>query len=342
MIDPPVDQQENDIFELSPQLLDTLLKDHTMSTDECQVNIFWATDSNAYLGDGYQYADQITVDAITGDNRNVIVPRAVKSRQEQQQRSRDMAEVFTPSWICNKQNNLIDNAWFGREGVFNTEVDYPDGTRSWIVNANPVVFPEGKTWRDYVNENRLEITCGEAPFLVSRYDRVTGEFIPVDRRIGLLDRKLRVVCENTDSTGDWVTAARAAYMSIYGYEWQGDSIVLARKALLSTFIEFYQDKFHKDPSIELLLEIADIISWNIWQMDGLKGVIPNSCNNAAKYHNEVPSLFSPEDLEDHKTQTLSDCPGCKNKDIFLHTGKYAIIRDWKEDKVLPFVSLIKG
>ncbi|MDE7190565.1 MAG: restriction endonuclease subunit M, partial [Muribaculaceae bacterium] len=151
MIDPQVDIKENDIFELSPELLNTLLKDHTLSTDECQVNIFWATDSYAFRGEGYQYVDQITIDSITGDNGNVIVPRAVKSRQEQQQRSREMAEVFTPSWICNKQNNLIDNAWFGREGVFNTEIDNIDGSHSWIVNTATIIFPEGKTWRDYVN-----------------------------------------------------------------------------------------------------------------------------------------------------------------------------------------------
>ncbi|MDE6445089.1 MAG: restriction endonuclease subunit M, partial [Muribaculaceae bacterium] len=111
MIDHLVDIKENDIFELSPELLNTLLKDHTLSTDKCQVNIFWATDNYSDRGKGYQYSDQITIGAITGNNGDVIVPRAVKSREQQQQRSRDMAEVFTPSWICNKQNNLVDNAW---------------------------------------------------------------------------------------------------------------------------------------------------------------------------------------------------------------------------------------
>ena len=336
-----VDIQENEIFELSPELLNTLLKDHTLSTDECQVNIFWATDSYSSRGTGYHYADQITIDAITGDNGNVIVPRAVKSREQQQQRSREMAEVFTPSWICNKQNNLVDNAWFGREGVFNTEVDNPDGPHSWIVNTEPVVFPEDKTWRDYVNENRLEITCGEAPYLVSRYDTVTGEPISVERRIGLLDRKLRVVCENTETTDEWLKAAQAAYMSIYGYEWQGDNLILAREALLCTFIEYYRVKFGKNPMLESLRQIADIISWNIWQMDGLKGVIPNSCVKLPKLKNEPSSLFSPEDLEEQEEITLFDCPGCKNKDIHAHTGKYALIKDWKENKVLTFVSLLK-
>ena len=252
-----------------------------------------------------------------------------------------MAEVFTPSWLCNKQNNLVDNAWFGRDGVFNIEVDNPDGSHSWIINTNPVVFPEGKTWRDYVNENRLEITCGEAPYLVSRYDTVTGEPIPVNHRIGLLDRKLRVVGENTETTSDWLNAAKAAYMSTYGYEWQGDNLILAREALLCTFVEYYRAKFGKEPIIEFLLDIADIISWNIWQMDGLKGVIPNSCVKLPKVKNEPKSLFSFVDSEEHGELILSDCPGCKNRDIHSHTGKYALIKDWKEDKVLTFVSLLK-
>lgn len=341
MIESQVDIKENEIFELSPELLSTLLKDHTLSIDTEQVNIFWATNNYADLGKGYQYSDQITIKSITGANGDIIVPRSLKTREQQQQRSREMAEVFTPSWICNKQNNLVDNAWFGREGVFNTEIDNSDGTHSWIVNAEPITFPEGKTWRDYVNENRLEITCGEAPYLVSRYDTVTGEPIPVEHRIGLLDRKLRVVSENTETASDWLKAAKAAYMSTYGYEWQGDSLILAREALLYTFIDYYYAKFGKEPLLKTLQYIADIISWNIWQMDGLKGVIPNSCIKIPKLKNGTSSLFSPEDLGESEEQTLFDCPGCKNKDIHSHTGKYAIIKDWKENKILTFVSLIK-
>ena len=169
------DIRENEIFEQLPDLLSILLMDRTLSSENCQVNIFWATSNYADLGAGYQYGDQITLEAITGKNGNIIKPRAVKSREMQQQRSREMAEVFTPSWICNKQNNLIDNAWFGRENVFNIEVDNPDGSHSWIPSEEKIVFPEDKTWHDYINEKRLEITCGEAPYLVSRYDSVSGE-----------------------------------------------------------------------------------------------------------------------------------------------------------------------
>lgn len=331
-----VDIQENDILEASPELLATLLKDHTTND-----NIFWATDNYADRGAGYQFSDPITIESITGENGTVIVPRALKSRQQQQQRSREMAEVFTPSWICNKQNNLVDNAWFGRNDVFNTEIDNPDGSHTWLPSDGKIEFPEGKTWHDYVNENRLEITCGEAPYLVSRYDTVTGESIPVESRIGMLDRKLRVVGENTEKTRDWLKAAKAAYMSTYGYEWQGDNLILAREALLYTFIDYFRAKFGKGPVLKSLQDIADIISWNIWQMDGLKGVIPNSCIKIPKFKNEPSSLFSLEDLGEQEDPILFDCPGCKNKDIHSHTGTYAVIKDWKENKVLTFVSLIK-
>lgn len=181
-----IDIKEDEIAALSPELLTILLKDHTLSTPDVQVNIIWATNNYSYLGDGFAYSDQITVDKITGEYGKIIIPRAAKATDAQRQRSREMAEVFTPSWICNKQNNLIDNAWFGRDNVFNTEVDATDGSHSWVVNDNHITFPDGKSWRDYVGDTRMEITCGEAPYLVSRYDTVTGEKIPIEKRIGLL------------------------------------------------------------------------------------------------------------------------------------------------------------
>lgn len=325
------DIRENEIYEQSPELLSILLMDRTLSSENCQVNIFWATNNYAYLGAGYKYDDQISLDAITGKNGEVIKPRAVKSREMQQQRSREMAEVFTPSWICNKQNNLVDNTWFGRENVFNTEVDNPDGSHSWIHSDKKIVFPEGKTWHDYIKENRLEITCGEAPYLVSRYDSVTGEPIQIERRIGLLDRKLRIIGENTQTSSEWLKAAQSAYMSIYGYEWQGDNLFLARESLLYTFIDYYKAKFGKKPQLKSLKYIASIISWNIWQMDGLKGVIPGSCHRVQQI---VHSLFD-------SNVTIQECEGCQKGDIHKHNGTYCRIKDWSSNKTLTFVSLLK-
>ena len=319
---------------ISPDLLSILLKDHTTHS-----NIFWATDNYAHLGTGYQFSNPITVEAITGENGNVIVPRSVKSRQQQQQRSREMAEVFTPSWVCNKQNNLIDNAWFGRENVFNTEIDNPDGSHSWQPAKGKIEFPEGKTWRDYVTENRLEITCGEAPYLASKYDAVSGDKISVDKRIGLLDRKLRVVGENVSTSGEWLAAAKAALRSTYAYEWQGDNLVLARKNLLETVIDFYRAKFGREIPSQSLPGIAYIISWNIWQMDGLKGVIPGSCGERRTV---VADLFG-------ETEIIEQCQGCRNGNIRQHNGTYALIAEWpatisssqvRHKKTLRFIDLL--
>jgi len=329
------DIKENQILAASPELLSALLKDHTTKG-----NIFWATDDYADRGAGYQFSDLITVEAITGENGNIIVPRAVKPRQQQQQRSREMAEVFTPSWICNKQNNLVDNAWFGRGNVFNTEIDNPDGFHTWLPSAGKIEFPEGRTWRDYVTECRLEITCGEAPYLVSRYDAVTGLSLPVEMRVGLLDRKLRIVGENTEKSGEWLAAAKAALRSTYGFEWQGDNLILARENILCTVLDYYRAKFDRELPKQSLPGLAYIISWNIWQMDGLKGVIPNSCGERRTV---VRDLFG-------ETEVVSRCQGCKDGDIRHHNGRYALIVDWpcdvtssqvKHKKPIRFIDLIK-
>lgn len=70
----------------------------------------------------------------------------------------------------------------------------------------------------YVDELRMEITCGEAPYLVSHYNATTVKIIPLKQRIGLLDHKLRVVEENSNNETDWLTwSKREFFESIYGF-----------------------------------------------------------------------------------------------------------------------------
>ena len=319
-------EEKVDMFEsnIPKDILDTLLRDHTT-----QRNIFWGTRDYEQWGEGYAEMDEITYEKISDNNK--IIPRVLKNRLQQSARSRDMAEVFTPAWVCNAQNNLIDNAWFGRDGVFNTEIN-EDGKHTWIPTTTPIEFPEGKIWKDYIRDNRMEITCGEAPYITSRYDTTTGEFIHVDRRIGLLDRKLRIINENVHTSDEWLTATQDAYKSIYGFEWQGDNLLLAREAMLYTFIENYELKFGKFPLVAPIKCIANIISWNIWQMDGLKGVIPNSCR---------AELILSQDLFSDSTSQKKICEGCAKGDIYKHNGVYCNIMDWSAGKPIKFVSLLK-
>ena len=332
-----VDISEQDIWDYEPDVLKKLLIDHTMSAHARKedndstkvVNIFWATsDYEAQRKNdedkiGFRYDDQILPENIIGQNGRIIMPRVLKDKRLQTDRTKDKAEVFTPSWVCNAQNNLIDEAWFGRKDVFNHEIINADGTHSWVATDGKIEFPEGdkqKTWKKYVTENRMEITCGEAPYLASRYDTTTGESIPLHNRIGLLDRKLRVVSENTETSSEWLQWARKACMHTYGYEWQGDNLLLAREALLYTFIEHYKAKF---PNEELkrssVIGIARIISWNIWQMDGIKMVVPDSCDKQYE-----TGLFG----EIKKRE----CKGCKDGTITGHIGVHCLIRDWSKTK----------
>ena len=309
----------------TPDILMQLLRDHT--TDR---NILWCTHDYEELGEGFSYHDEITLECITGEHSDIVKPRVLKSKELQTDRSKDMAEVFTPSWVCNAQNNLVDEAWFGRGDVFNVE---NTADHVWQSNPNHIIFPEGKTWKDYVRATRMEMACGEAPYLVSRYDATTGDAIPLEQRIGLLDRKLRIISENVDISGEWLEWAQTAYKNTYGFEWQGDNLLLARKALLLTFLEYYQAKFGKLPLAKSINYMAYIISWNLWQMDGLKGVVPDSCRNGVK--EKTMTLFGEE-------EQVVYCMGCQQDDIRRHNGKYCLIRDWGNDKKkIRFINLIK-
>ena len=284
----PIDIQENRLLSDRPAVLEALLADHST-----QQSIFWATNSYAARGEGYGFGDPITVAAITGCNGNVIRPRAVKAREEQQQRSREMAEVFTPSWLCNEMNNVADDGWSGRP------------------------------WQDYVQTTRLEITCGEAPFLVSRYDTVSGDPIALDRRIGLLDRKLRVVSAHVADEAEWSRWALLALGSCYGYEWQGDSLLLAREAVVETFAEYFAAHFGHPVGDALLANAAEIVSWNLWQMDGLKGVVPGSCRKTVIVE---PGLFGDPQVREE------GCAGCASGNITQHNGIYCRLRRWVVDE----------
>ena len=317
-----IDIKENALLRMDNGILETLLKDHSSGK-----NIIWATDNYEKLGDGYSFNDEIKIPLITGKNGDIIQPRVSKDKETQLKRVRDKAEVFTPCWICNAQNNMVDEAWFGRKDVFNKETD-----KDWETKSRPVMFPtaDGKTWKDYLNDTRLEITCGEAPYLVSRYGAINGKPIPLKRRIGMLDRKMRIVCERAGE--DWMHYAQIAYQNIYGFEWQGDNLLIARENLLYTFIDYYEDYFGEKPAIDDVKHIAEIISWNIWQMDGLKGVIPCSCHEKSTVNN---------DLFGGQSAVKTQCPGCEKNDITKHNGIYCKIMDWEKNEPIRFISLIK-
>ena len=202
-------------------------------------NILWGTDQYGYDPNSEIRIDQI----ISGD---VIKPRVLKSQEDQKSRTDSKAEVYTPIEIINKMNDLVDEK-------------EPDTEK-------------------YIRKKVLEVTCGEAPYLVSRYDVSSGKMIPLSERRGLLDRKMRRINE-LDVTKDkrtWEVCMTYAIQSTYGYEWQGDSLLLARENILYDVIDWYEDKFQEAMPLEMMKEVAGIVTYNIFQMDGVTMCIPYS------------------------------------------------------------------
>lgn len=240
------DISENDIREQMPAILDTLLIDRTTSTSKRTRNIIWANENYIKYGRHYGVSHQIKPKLITGQMGHIIIPRALKSQYVQKERTKSKAEVFTPTWIVKKQNDAIDAGY--REDDLQT----------------------------YINRKWLEITCGEAPYMATRYDMETGDIVPLSERVGFVDRKLSRINAEVDEKYEWQQLVEKAYKASYGFEWNGDSLLLARENLLYTYYDYHVAKWQDKPTPEHFATIANIISYNLFQMDGLKYIIPLS------------------------------------------------------------------
>ncbi|HET1090240.1 TPA: Eco57I restriction-modification methylase domain-containing protein [Streptococcus pneumoniae] len=278
-----IDISEESLAKESADLLKILLKDRTTKK-----SIVWATHSYELLGKGFAPSDRINPSKVTGNFANLIQPRSEKSKYEQKDRTKIRAEVFTPTWLVAKQNGYVES----KLGSLSLE--------------------------EYVDLRWLEVTCGEAPYMVTRYDTVTGEEIPLSERVGFVDRKLQRISREVSDEVTFYKLVKDAYHASYGYEYQGDSLLLARENLLATFEDYYLAKTGNQPTLEQKKEIATIISYNVFQMDGLKKSSPYS---AKQKQSQQLSLFADElevqEVEESKTH----------------------IKDWKKNRMIGFERL---
>ena len=281
-----VDISESGIAKDSMSLLNILLKDRTTKR-----NIKWASPSYKGMGKPFHAEREIRAALITGKYGTIIQPRVEKSKQKQELRTKKRAEVFTPAWLVDKQVRMVE-----RE----------TGTMDF---------------NSYIRRKCLELACGEGPYMVTRYDSTTGEMIPISERVGFLDRKLQRIMSYTDGETEFIDYCIAAYETSYGYEFQGDSLLLARENLLLTFCEYYQYKFNHKPDIKTTKKIAQIISYNVIQMNGITLEIPYSVINDA---------LVPMDIF--------------NQNAELEVGKHraAAIKDWHRNEMITIESISKG
>ena len=279
-----IDISEEALIKESQELLSVLLKDRTT-----RKSIVWATHSYELLGRGFGIADSITPKKVTGAFAKLIQPRSEKSKAEQKDRTKVRAEVFTPTWLVKLQNQVVEDE----------------------LSTLPL--------EDYVDIKWLEMTCGEAPYMVSRYDTVTGEEVGLADRVGFVDRKLQRISNEVSNEAEFFNLAVRAYKASYGYEYQGDSLLLARENLLATFEDYYQAAFAKRPTLEQKMEIATIISYNVMQMDGLAKVTPYSAT-------------PPKPLQ-------LDLFGEVDQATALMEPKKTKLKDWMKNKMIGFERL---
>lgn len=307
-------------FDLYPikLTLKKLLQDKTTKK-----NIIWAT--NTFEHFGREFDDKSEITEIIFQSGFRLMPRVLKSQEAQLDRTRKKAEVFTPGWIVNEMNNYLDQEWFQRKNVFNIEK-----SETWEALREKIKFPKDKTWKKYVDSRRLEITCGEGPYLVSRYDVASGEKLEIKDRIGILDRKLRVVNENTETKDEWIKWATRAIESSYGFEYQGDNLLIARVNILMTFVEYFEDRWKEEVDKKTLLHLANIISWNIWQMDGLTDMVPfGAAKEDIRQMNFFDLLSGGLEEEDGEETTY-----CRIKD--WRGNKSYLFIDYKEKEMKKF------
>ena len=279
-----IDQTAQDI----DHLLKTLLKDKTT-----QRNIVWASQSYEGMGKAFCSDQPIRRNLLVGKHQSIVQPRVAKHVRKQEQRTRSSGEVFTPPWLVDTQVSAVLEEW----------KDMP--------------------LKEFISLLWLELACGEAPYLVTRYDSVTGERIPVRKRVGCLDRKLQRISQEVTSEKEFIKLAKLAYESTYGYELQGDSLLLARENLLLSFCEYYVEKFSILPTIKTVKAIATIIVYNIFQMNGLTKRTSYSDQSVKEVQ---MNLF------DMETIGSSEPKG----------DMLTLVKDWKHKKLVTIESIGKG
>ena len=115
---------------------------------------------------------------------------------------------------------------------------------------------------------------------------------------------------------------------MYGYEYQGDNLLIARINVLRTLEDAIQEAGYESYRTADLKKLANIISWNFWQMDGLTGYVPFRALDESYYQ---PSIF------DLLTQT-EEIPDEANN----HEAILAKIYDWSNNSELEYNDMQLG
>jgi hypothetical protein len=179
--------------------------------------------------------------------------RCDKPKAEQRARTKRRAEVFTPTSVVAFMN------------------DHAEAAKCNV----PVEELDTVSWRDRIQLRALDSCCGEGAFTTTLYDPITGEDIPEPERVGILDRKLRLVVEHAPMSlapRYLLTALRTSYAC----DIMGDNVILARMNVYLAWLEAYRRAMGTPPSIAEMNEACEVICGTVMQVDALTGMLPAS------------------------------------------------------------------
>ena len=90
-----------------------------------------------------------------------------------------------------------------------------------------------------------------------------------------------------------------------------------------TFFEYVEYVWDRQPTDKELKPIINIVTWNIWQMDGLTGTIP--FKKAQEQHQQL-DMFSMMGFDDESKAEEEPQPLCR-------------IFDWRSNKSITYMSM---
>ncbi len=175
---------------VSTRILETLLQDHYYRSQY----LGRLTNIARALGRDIWVTTRL-LSKITGLSSGVIKPRIAKGTRASIKRTKSLVlRSSAPSWLCNQMNNDIDVVWFSRQ--MNNLEDNQLAHR-----FRNIIFPQKGSWLACLYWGpTFRDNLWWSPLLCAFALRYCHWRYIVDRRIGSLDRKARVVSEKPSHT----------------------------------------------------------------------------------------------------------------------------------------------
>lgn len=88
-----------------------------------------------------------------------------------------------------------------------------------------------------------------------------------------------------------------------------------------TFSDYYVERWGKEPDVKIFRKLANVIAWNVWQMDGFTDAVPLGKPQETAHQMNMFEVLGEESPEDEK-----EAPLCR-------------IWDWRMDNAVIYKTL---